>query len=75
MDQEIRQMESEGIRSPHPMIQRVRELYDGPVVARVFSDRILSPEWSGEDVVQGEIGRYIAWPGQSTAYMIGLLKI
>ena len=57
MDQEIRQMESEGIRSPHPMIQRVRELYDGPVVARVFSDRILSPEWSGEGANQRGIGR------------------
>jgi len=27
------------------------------------------------DYVQGEVGRYIMWPGQATAYMVGMLKI
>jgi uncharacterized protein (DUF885 family) len=27
------------------------------------------------EVVQGEVGRYILWPGQATAYMVGMLKI
>lgn len=25
--------------------------------------------------VQGEVGRYIAWPGQATSYMVGMLEI
>jgi uncharacterized protein (DUF885 family) len=28
-----------------------------------------------EEYVQGEVGRYIMWPGQATAYMVGMLKI
>jgi uncharacterized protein (DUF885 family) len=28
-----------------------------------------------EEFVQGEVGRYILWPGQATAYMVGMLKI
>ena len=28
-----------------------------------------------EEYIQGEVGRYIMWPGQATAYMVGMLKI
>lgn len=27
------------------------------------------------EYVQGEVGRYVVWPGQATAYMVGMLKI
>jgi uncharacterized protein (DUF885 family) len=30
--------------------------------------------WSADDV-EAEVDRYIVWPGQATAYMLGMLEI